>query len=243
MMYEEATIAAKYVIKTAYIVRVIEVHPENQTVDVAQDSFEFCTVDGGTYLITNEFGVNVPAESLAPFIITEVPVQQLRWGKFSVQCMPQVNDTGLLVVMTDDISRWIKEGSCSAAGSGAKFSVYSSVFIPFITNELHKAENYPEPDTDLIIKGENVSIKLTDNGTDANISITGDTTITGDVTIDGNLSVTGKITSDDDIVADGISVKEHTHTIPAGGIVTVGSETTQQTQSPTEVPAPDTQGA
>ena len=243
MIYKEETIAAKYLIKTAYIVRVIAVHPERQTVDVMQDSFEFTTVDGGRYAIINEYGVVVPAESSIPFFVNDVPVQQLRWGKFSVQCMPQVDDTGLLIITTDDIQRWKKEGGASAAGSGAKFSIDSCIFIPFVANQNNKAETYPSPDTELVIKGENVSIKLTDNGTDANIAIEGDTTITGDVTIDGSLSVTGKITSDDDIVADGISVKEHTHTIPAGGIVTVGSETTQQTQSPTEVPAPDTQGA
>ena len=78
---------------------------------------------------------------------------------------------------------------------------------------------------------------MTDNGTDANISITGDTTITGDVTIDGSLSVTGKITSDDDIVADGISVKDHTHTIPSG--TSLVDPETGMTTAPVQIPKPD----
>lgn len=235
MIYDDKTIAAKYLIKTAYIVRVTDVDPVNQTVDVMQDFFEFAASSDGSFSIINEYGNPIAADPLVPFFVCGIPFQQLRWGKFSIQCTPQVGDTGLLVVFTDDMRKWLEDGGASVAGSGSKFSIDSSMFIPFVANQKNKAVTYPEPDTELTIKGENISIKLTDNGTDANISII------GDVSIQGNLTTSGDISSDGDVKAGNVSLKNHTHTIPAQ--TPLVNPETGQTTADVVIPSPDTEGA
>ena len=64
--YEDAAVAAKYLIKTNYVYKVIEFHPEDQTVDIIQDVLEFCNTPGGEYIINNEFGIDVAAETRSP---------------------------------------------------------------------------------------------------------------------------------------------------------------------------------
>lgn len=62
-------------------------------------------------------------------------------------------------------------------------------------------------------------ITLTGDG--IQITAPGKVTVTGDVEITGDVDVTGTITTPEDVLADGISLKSHTH----GGVQSGGSNT------------------
>ena len=57
--FPESSIKAMYLIKTHYIMRVIEFHPEDQTVDLIQDVCEFCNTTTGDIVVQNELGYEV----------------------------------------------------------------------------------------------------------------------------------------------------------------------------------------
>lgn len=246
MIYEDASIAAKYLIKTNYIVKVVEFHPENQTVDVIQDVFEFAHSVGGEFIRKNEFGVDVSAAILEPDIFVDIPVLQMRWGQFEIQCCPKPGDTGMLAVFTNDIRNWMQDGGPSIPNTDVHFMKESCIFIPFVPNNKSCATDYPTDNNSLVIKSANAKIVLTDDGTTSSITAEAKTmevkaedgvSITGGVSIDGGLSVTGKIESDNDVVADGISLKDHTHTIPSGTALV--DPQTGMTTAPVQIPKPD----
>lgn len=237
--------------------RVVAVHPEDQTVDLVEDVFRFINSPIPSTTVINELGNAVDVGIAKRFELLNIPVKQERWGQFSIQCNPAVGDTGYIEIMTNDIRDWMINGSDSVPWTDSHFDERSCVFVPFIQNDKNKQENYPTDNTQLVIKSDHLSITFTDQteaqeGQDEptrNISIVGDVVmsgkldITGDVTITGKLTTTGDIESTEgDVKAGTVSLKEHTHTIPSGGIITEGSATTQTTTSPTTVPAPDTQG-
>lgn len=243
MVYEDAAIAAMYLVKTNYIFKVVEFHPDRQTVDVIQDVVEFANAPDGEFIVNNEFGIDVRAGVLEPDYLTEVPVMQLRWGQFEVQCCPKKDDTGVLAVFTNDIRNWVNEGGTSIPRTDNHFMKSSCVFIPFIPNAVNCAQDYPTDNNSLVIKSANAKITLTDDGTTSDVKIESDTmtigaqngvSITGDVTIDGKLDTTGTISSDDDITSSGtvtastdvkigtLGLGTHIHTAPSSGGPTTG---------------------
>lgn len=260
MILDDATLASKYIIKTHYIVRVMDVHPDKQTVDVMQDSYEFTLDPGGDYIVNNVFGIDVPASVSRPFIILGVPVKQERWGQFEIQCCPKIGDTGYIEVFTDDIREWVQKGYAAVPNTAEKFDVSSCVFVPFIPSHNSAAEDYPEKNNKLVIKSKNVRIEIVDDEEEekkeinitaekvnitsdinitGNIEMTGDVKMTGDFSQEGAMSVTGTISatkeikSDEDVKAGSVSLKTHTHNFT---VVTSGSATTQTGSGTTEGP-------
>lgn len=248
MYFDDASIASKYLIKTNYVFKVMEFHPETQTVDIVQDVLEYCNYPDGPYIINNEFGIDVSANILYPDILTEVPVLQLRWGQFEIQCCPKPGDTGVLAVFTNDIRNWVKDGGPSIPNTDNHFMKSSCVFIPFIPNNKNCAQDYPTDNNSLVIKSANAKITLTDDGTTSGVSIEAKTlsvdasdglSLKGDVSLDGKLtttkaieaggdvSVTGKVTatknieSDEDVKAGSISLKNHKHTFTGTNVTQV----------------------
>lgn len=233
MVYEDAAIAAKYLIKTNYIVMVMGFHPETQTVDVVQDVLEFTNVPNGEFTINNEFGIDVAAGLTKPDVFLNVPVLQLRWGQFEIQCCPKEGDTGILAVFTNDIHDWIKNGGPSIPNTDNHFDKSSCVFIPFIANNKNCAQDYPEDNNSLVIKSANAKITLTDDGESSSVSIQADK-----MSLNGDLEVTGDIKAGGDVQAGTVSLKDHTHTIPAGTALV--DPNSGQTVAPVVIPKPDT---
>lgn len=237
----DVTLAARYVIKTHYIMRVLKFHPETQTVDIIQDVFEFANTPMGQHTVINEFGNEVTVAIKKPDILYGVPVKQERWGQFEIQCCPKEGDTGYIEVFTNDILDWIQNGSRSIPWSDAHFLKTSCVFVPFIPNHTNAVKDYPTDNSQLVIKSAHASIVITDSeakegsGSEptvdvtttaqtvninaekgvtvkGDINVTGDITATGNVTVEGTISATGDIKSTGgDVVAGGVSLKDHTH--------------------------------
>lgn len=256
-MYPKETLLSKYVIKTHYIVRVMAVHPETQTVDVIQDSYELTLDANGDMMVLNVFGTEIPAGVAEPFVVMGVPVKQERWGQFEIQCCPEVGDTGYIEVFTDNIRKWVKEGIAAVPTTAEKFDVDSCVFVPFIPSKESASKDYPENNTKLVIKSNNVRVEIVDdeeskkkeiNITSGNVNITSDINITGNVNMEGDLSIEGnisssgelkaegkisakgEISSEKDVVAGGVSLKNHTHNFNYVGAGTGSSPQVGTTQ-------------
>lgn len=226
MWLPDETLLAKYVIKTHYIVKVVAVHPENQTVDVVEDVYRYVNSARPFTKVFNELGNAVDVALAKKMKLLNIPVKQERWGQFAIQCNPAVGDTGYIEIMTNDIRDWMLNGSDSVPWSDDHFDERSCVFVPFVPNLTNKAETYPADNSQLVIKSNNLSITFTDKpaeqGQEAvkNISVVGDVVmtgklnITGDVTITGKLHTSGDIESDSDVIAkkEGtVSLSYHTH--------------------------------
>lgn len=163
-----ATLAAKYVIKTHYIMKVLEFHPEDQTVDLIQDVFEFTNAPQGPMTINNEFGNTVTVTLNNLDVIPHVPVKLLRWGQFEIQACPAPGDTGYIEVFTNDIRDWVENGGPSIPWSDAHFVKTNCVFVPFMPNAKNASPDYPAntdgtaDNTKMIIKSANASIVFED---------------------------------------------------------------------------------
>lgn len=239
MIYEDATIAAKYLIKTNYIVKVVEFNPETQTVDVIQDVFEFAHSVGGEFVRKNEFGVEVSAAILEPDVFVDVPVLQMRWGQFEIQCCPKPGDTGILAVFTNDINDWVQEGGPSIPNTDNHFMKNSCVFIPFVPNKKSCVNDYPTDNNSLVIKSANAKIVLTDDGTTSSITAEAKTmevkaedgvNITGDVNVTGKISATDDIKSDREVTAGTVKLSDHKH-----GVGTLKVPSTSPEGSPSTI--------
>ena len=233
MIYDDAAIAAKYLIKTNYICKVMAVYPETQTVDVIQEVLEYCNTPNGEFIVNNEFGIDVSAGIVQPDVYADVPVLQLRWGQFEIQCCPKVGDTGVLAVFTNDIHDWKKNGGPSIPNTDNHFDKSSCVFIPFIANNKNCAQDYPEDNNSLVIKSANAKITLTDDGESSSVSIQADK-----MSLNGDLEVTGDIKANGDVQAGTVSLKDHTHTIPSGTALV--DPNSGETVAPVVIPKPDT---
>lgn len=231
----DATIAAKYVIKTHYIMRVLEFHPETQTVDLIQDVFEMTNSPFGTMLYKNEFGNTVACLPKRPEILYGVPVKQERWGQFEIQACPIEGDTGYIEVFVDDIQDWIKNGSRSIPWSQDMFVKKNCVFVPFIPNKKNAAKDYPTDNTKLVIKSKNASITITDDGEKSSISLGAQTV---EVSAPEGISITGNMNVEGEVTANGIPLSAHTHTVPAGAAITT-SQGAGTISSNISVPKPD----
>ena len=228
----DATLAAKYAIKTHYIMRVVEFHPETQTVDLIQDVFEFTNSPFGSMVVTNEFGNDIAVTLKAPDYIEGVPVKQERWGQFEIQACPVEGDTGYIEVFTNDIRDWVLNGGESIPWSDDHFLKHCCVFVPFIPNHVNAAKDYPLDNTKLVIKSKNASIVVTDSAPEGEEPVVDITTtaktininaeeginVNGDVTVTGSITATGDITAGKGTEKE-VSLLAHKHSIPTGAVI------------------------
>jgi len=239
----DESVLAKYLIKTHGIFKVVTFHPENQTVDIIQDVYDLSLDPLGKIVKENEFDIPVAYSLNIPKMLYDIPVKQLRWGQFSIECCPKKGDTGYVEYFHDDIRDWMKDGGVSVPDSAKKFIPGSCIFVPFVPNLKNLKEDYVDSESKLRIKSKNAMIEIIDedNGHPIiNIISTGGTTnITATTTnVNGNLKVTGEITADgnikskSDVLADGISLKDHTHGFTYIGAGTGSSPQTGTTEAP-----------
>lgn len=261
---QQAALASKYVIKTHYIMRVIEFYPETQTVDLIQDVFEYTNAPFGDMTVNNEFGNTVTVTLNNLDVLRGVPVKQLRWGQFEIQCCPKKDDTGYIEVFTNDIQRWVEEGGPSIPWSDDHFIKQNCVFVPFMPNHKNASTDYianedgTVDNTRLRIKSANASFTITDkpaeNPEDAVVDITttaktvninaeNGISLNGDVNVTGNITASGVIKASGDIVAGAgtsgeVSLQGHTHTIETGAPIST-SQGPGTITAPINVPAPN----
>lgn len=243
MIIPKEAIAAKYLIKTHYIFKVLAFHPETQSVDIVQDVLEFVSNPESDNVVINEFGIPVPVSAKMPEVIYNVPVKQERWGQFEIQCCPKEGDTGYIEVFTNDINSWIKQGGINIPTTDNHFDITSCVFVPFIPNEVNCSKDYPADNTRLVIKSTNAKIEIVDGEDEVsitttaknininaeegiqvagNINVEGDISVTGAVSVDGTITATQNIKSSTDVVVEtapgtGVSLLKHTHNCTAPG--------------------------
>lgn len=238
--YPEESIKAMYLIKTHYIMRVIEFHPEDQTVDLIQDVYEYCNTLAGDMVVENELGYNVTVGLQKPTVLWGIPVKQLRWGQFSIQACPQPGDTGYIEVFTNDITSWVQNGGENIPGSDRHFAKESCVFVPFVANKTNSTPDYVNNENTLVIKSANASITLTDNGSTSDVKIESKTitmkaqngvAITGDVSVTGKITATKDIETSQDVKAGTISLKTHKHGFTYSAGPTAGATGTTNTPS------------
>lgn len=227
MVFPDETILAKVLVKTHYIVKVLKFYPETQTVDVVQETFEYVQHPAGSIVKRNEFGYEINVKLAVPDIIKNIPVQQLRWGQFSIQCAPQPGDTGYIEVMTDDSRSWVEDGGPAEPWLLTKMNKESCVFVPFVANKKNADKEYVSDENTLTIKSKNGSIVLTDDGEKSNIKITVDsvTVDSPEVNFTGKVTAEGLITSNEDVKSGNISLRNHIHNVPAGATVVAGTLT------------------
>lgn len=226
-------LASMYVIKTHYIFRVLEFHPENQTVDIIQDTLEYTYSPMSDITMENEFGNDVTVTLKKPDVLFNVPVKQFRFGQFEIQACPAPGDTGYIEVFTNDVRNWIMKGK-KIQWSDKHFSKNSAVFVPFLPNRKNAVTDYPaneDGSADLnkfVIKSKNTSITindvlsesentqatitiatpsnsitLEDNNGEGLVTVKGDLTINGDLSVNGDLGVDGDLSATGDINAEG----------------------------------------
>lgn len=232
MWLPDETLLAKYVIKTHYIMKVVAVHPETQTVDIVEDVYRFVNSATPFTKVFNEVGNAVDVALAKKRKLLNIPVKQERWGQFKIQCNPAVGDTGYIEIMTNDIRDWMLNGSDSVPWTDDHFDERSCVFVPFVQNATNKQEDYPADNTQLVIKSDHLSITMTDQ-TDPeqesqdepvrNISIVGDVVITGKVDITGDVNITGKLTASSDIESTGGKVKAKENVESENGDIKAGN--------------------
>jgi hypothetical protein len=231
--YPEDAIKSMYLIKTHYIMKVIEFHPEDQTVDLIQDVYEYCNTMSGNMSIKNELGYDVTVGLQKPTVLWGIPVKQLRWGQFTIQACPQPGDTGYIEVFTNDITSWVQNGGLNVPNSDRHFAKESCVFVPFVANKKNALKDYVSDEKTLVIKSKNASITLTDDGETSDVKVVAKTitmeaengvSITGDVAIDGDVSCTKTVTADTDVVGGGVSLKDHTHQFTYSAGPTAGAQ-------------------
>lgn len=244
MQAPDAAVAAKYLINTHMLVKVIAFHPETQTVDVVQEVYDFVNTTDGSFVVVNEYGVEVPANVKELDVFYGIPVKQERYGQFSVQVCPKEGDTGYLEIFTEDIQDWVENGGPSVPWATLRFLRKNSVFVPFVPNAQNAITDYPTTNESFVIKSAHTTIKITDpeegdeslevsmrNGVSFKISADGtvsvncqNTTISasGAVTIDtpsttitGTLNVDGAVTTNS--------------TITSGGSITSGGDVVTST--------------
>ena len=232
MYLPEETLLAKYVIKTHYIVKVIDVHPDTQTVDVVEDVYRFVNSPIPYTTVVNELGNAVDVGLAKRRQLLNIPIKQERWGQFKIQCNPAIGDTGYIEIITNDIRDWLVNGSESVPLSDDHFDPRSCVFVPFVQNATNKQEGYPADNTQLVIKSDHLSITMTDQPDPEqesqddpvrNISIVGDVVVTGKVDITGDVNITGKLTASSDIESTGGKVKAKQNVESTDGDVKAGS--------------------
>lgn len=119
--------------------------------------------------------------------ISGVPVSFICGANFSIQVPVQKDDSCIVLFCDGDLDNWVENGEYIPAFSQDKHGLNGAIALLGITNLLTKVENYITSGIRIKYKGS--ELELNDSG----------------ITIKGNVTVQG------DVVADGISLKQHIH--------------------------------
>lgn len=141
--------------------------------------------------------------------ISGVPVSFICGANFSIQVPVQAGDSCIVLFCDGDLDNWVNGDGYIPAFSQDKHGLNGAIALLGITNLLTKVENYITSGIRIKYKGS--ELELNDSG----------------ITIKGNVTVEG------DVIADGISLKQHIH--EAGTYTNSAGSVTGQSGTPTEV--------
>lgn len=131
-------------------------------------------------------------------VIHNVPYFRIQGGTNAVIIDPQVGDIGIALFASHDISSVKKNKAPSNPGSRRRFDMADALYIGGVLNGT--------PVQYIRFSSTGVEIKA------PTVTITGDVVITGDVDLSGTLQ------TPQDVIANGKSLKTHTHSgVTAGG--------------------------
>ena len=142
--------------------------------------------------------------------ISGVPVSFICGSNFSIQIPVQSGDSCIVLFCDGDLDNWVNGDGYVPAFSEDKHGLNGAIALLGITNLLTKVENYITSGIRIKYKGS--ELELNDSG----------------ITIKGNVTVQG------DVVADGISLKNHTHQYTMAQSAEQLVSVPQQTEKPTE---------
>jgi hypothetical protein len=134
--------------------------------------------------------------------IHNLPYFALRAGASAVRAKPKAGDIGVAIFTSSDSSVVKKTKKPANPGTRRRFDWSDGLYLGGFLG--------PEP-TSFIDLDDDVGITVTAASGKA-LTLNADT-----VTINGDVSVTGTLTATEDVIADGKSLKSHTHTDPQGG--------------------------
>ena len=143
-------------------------------------------------------------------LISGVPVSFICGANFSIQVPVEEGDDCIVLFCDGDLDNWVEGKGYVPAFSQDRHGLNGAVALLGIKNILTKVDNYITSGVRIQYKGS--EIELNDNG----------------IVIKGNVTVQG------DVVADGISLKNHTHQYTMAQSAEQLVSVPQQTEKPTE---------
>lgn len=148
-------------------------------------------------------------------VVNDIPYIRLQGGSYGIICDPVVGDTGLVVFCSRDISNVIKNKKVTTRGSKRTYSISDGIYVASLLLEEPKTFIKFEKDKISIeAKNINISNEVTEIHSLATISVVSqEVTVTAPAIniISETVAVTGTITVKGDILADGVSLKNHIH--------------------------------
>lgn len=141
---------------------------------------------------------NTSGDYAGPSQILDVPVAGTRGGGFIFRPVYKSGDIGIVVYLDHDIDTPLEKGDECAPNTERTHSDSDAVFLGGVVAGGWTSSGLPDG---LVLATENGSVSLA-------------------VTTSG-ISIKGTVTVEGDVVADGISLKSHTHSgVSAGGDIT-----------------------
>lgn len=159
-----ATIKAKSSVKTQYACQVVGVSDDGRFVDVMHNTLEWQACPNGDAIMINEFGKDTLCSAVKPWVITDVPVEQMyERGQWKVRSRPKIGDRGILSVFYHDIRTLKENGGFQAPGAIRVMAIDSASWRPGLPNHADvNAETVAYPsDDEWELTGNGVKIKLT----------------------------------------------------------------------------------
>lgn len=159
-----AAISGKCSVRTQYAVQVLNVSDDGRFVTVVHNTLEWESCTDGDTIMINEFGKDVLCSPAKPWVITDVPVEEMyERGQWKVRVRPKVGDRGILSVFYHDIQSLKEKGGFQAPDTIRVMAIESASYRPGLPNHADvNAESEPYPsDDEWELKGNGVKVKLT----------------------------------------------------------------------------------
>lgn len=145
----------------------------------------------------------VDGESIELPEFAEVPIFYLHGGSSSIRFPIAVGDYCLLIFIERCIDDWVFGKDFSDPREPRMHDYSDAVALVGLSNQ----NGSPDTVTTTTILGD--------------INMTGNLNIVGNITVTGNITASGTITGGIDVIGGGISLKNHRHSNPEGGLVGV----------------------
>ena len=133
------------------------------------------------------------------------------WGGTGATYPIEIGMEGILLFCDREIESWYINSDVNPLSYERAHDLSDSIFIcgihsiPNMIKMLTDCFHIFYKNSDLQIRDKSITINS------GNVVINANTTINGNLKVNGTISATGNITSDADVIAGGISLKNHTH--------------------------------